>query len=184
MPCAWVHTYSGSAAAGFHPGQETYHSAPHSNFILVLQFLCLPEVHWQEWSLFLMASPQHIGFSLLWLVKSVITTPYIPSLYNFVDLLFTVTSFPIPSLFFNKVYFLKRFYLFILERGREGERRRETSMCGCLSCTPCWGLGLQPKACALIGNPTSDPLACRLVLNPLNHSGPGLIVNFCLYYFM
>ena len=40
--------------------------------------------------------------------------------------------------------FLTSFYLFILERGREGEREGEKSMCGCPSCAPCWGSGLQP----------------------------------------
>ena len=49
------------------------------------------------------------------------------------------------SLLFLKIYFsvflflmfLKRFYLFIFrERGRERKKGRETSMCGCLSCTP------------------------------------------------
>ena len=35
-------------------------------------------------------------------------------------------------------------YLFIF-REREGERGRETSMCGFLSYTPHWGPGLQPR---------------------------------------
>lgn len=106
MPCAWIHSYSGSAAAGFHPGKgkDACRSAPHSNFILVLQFLRLPGVHWQEWSLFLMASPQHIGSSLLWLVKSVTATPSILRLCNFVELLFTATSSPILSLFFILIF--------------------------------------------------------------------------------
>ena len=40
----------------------------------------------------------------------------------------------------------KRFYLFIFrERGREGERGRERSMCGCLSHARYWGPGLQPR---------------------------------------
>ena len=29
-------------------------------------------------------------------------------------------------------------------------------MCGCLSCRPHWGPGLQPQACALTGNRTND----------------------------
>ena len=42
--------------------------------------------------------------------------------------------------------FFLRFYLFIFrERGREGERRIETSMCGCLSRALYWGPGLQPR---------------------------------------
>ena len=41
---------------------------------------------------------------------------------------------------------LKRFYLFIFrERGMEGERGRETSMCGCLSHAPYWGPDPQPR---------------------------------------
>ena len=31
------------------------------------------------------------------------------------------------------------------ERGREGEREGETSMCGCLSRTHYWGCGLPPR---------------------------------------
>ena len=42
----------------------------------------------------------------------------------------------------------KRFYLFIFrQRGREGERGRETLMCGCLSSTPYWGPGPHPGMC-------------------------------------
>ena len=43
------------------------------------------------------------------------------------------------------LFLFLRFYLFIFRlRGREGERER-TSMCGCLSCAPYWGPGLQPR---------------------------------------
>ena len=41
-------------------------------------------------------------------------------------------------------------YLFIF-RERERERARETSMCGCLSCTPNLGPGLQPRHVPLLG---------------------------------
>ena len=40
--------------------------------------------------------------------------------------------------------FLKILFIF-REKGREGERERETAMCGCLSCVPYWGPGLQPS---------------------------------------
>ena len=43
-----------------------------------------------------------------------------------------------PSFFSLKFFFINLF----LERGREGGRQRETSMCGCLSCSPYWGPGL------------------------------------------
>ena len=46
--------------------------------------------------------------------------------------------------------FKKRFYLF-LERRREGERGRETTMCGCLSRSPCWGPGPHPRHMAWLG---------------------------------
>ena len=46
-------------------------------------------------------------------------------------------------------------------------------MCGCLSSGPYWGPGPQPRPCALTGNPTSNPLVHRLVLNPLSHSSRG-----------
>ena len=42
--------------------------------------------------------------------------------------------------------FLKEFIYLFRQRGREGrERGRETSMCGCLSHGPHWGLGPQPR---------------------------------------
>ena len=55
---------------------------------------------------------------------------------------------PNVTMFGDKVfiYFLEDFiYFFFRARGREGERGRETSMCGCLSCAPYWGPNLQPK---------------------------------------
>ena len=59
-----------------------------------------------------------------------------------------------PSLMFSIFCscFFKRVYLFIFrERGREGERGRETSVCGCLSRTPYWGPGLQPRHVPWLG---------------------------------
>ena len=38
------------------------------------------------------------------------------------------------------------FYLFIFrEKGKEREKKGETSMCGCLLCAPYWGPGPQPR---------------------------------------
>ena len=72
-----------------------------------------------------------------------------------------------------------RFYVFIFrERGRAGERGRETSVCEknihqlCLECSQ---LGAWPatQARALTGNRTSNLSA----LNPLRHTSQGSIVN-------
>ena len=50
------------------------------------------------------------------------------------------------------VFFRVFIYLFIFrQRGREGERRRETSMSGCLLCAPSWGPGLQPRHVPWLG---------------------------------
>ena len=41
------------------------------------------------------------------------------------------------------------FCLFIFrERGKEGERSRETLMCGCLSLAPCWDVAHNPGMCS------------------------------------
>ena len=39
--------------------------------------------------------------------------------------------------------------------GKRGRKRRETSLCGCLSSSPYWGPG---QACALTGDRTGNPL--------------------------
>ena len=62
--------------------------------------------------------------------------------------------------------------LFIFrERGREGERERETSVCSCLLCTLYWAT----QACALTGNQTGNPLVLRPALNPLSYTSQGHI---------
>ena len=40
-------------------------------------------------------------------------------------------------------FYFKDFYFIFRQRGREGGS--ETSMCGCRSCAPYWGHGLQPR---------------------------------------
>ena len=57
-------------------------------------------------------------------------------------------------------------------KGREGGRRRETSMYGYLSC-PLLGMWPATQPCALTGNQTHYPLVCRLALNPLSHTSQG-----------
>ena len=53
----------------------------------------------------------------------------------------------------NTLFFLKDFiYLFIFrERGREEERRKETSMCSCLLWAPYWGPGPQSRHVSGLG---------------------------------
>ena len=43
------------------------------------------------------------------------------------------------------------FYFLFLDRGKGRENERETSMCGCLSCTPYWRPGLQPRHVPWLG---------------------------------
>ena len=42
-------------------------------------------------------------------------------------------------------FFYKDFIHLFLERGKGREKRKETSMSGCLLCAPCWGPGPQPR---------------------------------------
>ena len=47
---------------------------------------------------------------------------------------------------FSRFSFFKRFYQFIFrERGREGERERETSVCGCSHVSPTGDLACNPR---------------------------------------
>ena len=49
-----------------------------------------------------------------------------------------------PFLYFSQI-FLKLFYLFIFRERERRERGIETSVCGCLLCSPCWGPGPEPR---------------------------------------
>ena len=68
-------------------------------------------------------------------------------------------------------------FICFLERGREGERERNISVWLPLVC-PQLGLWAATQACALTGNQTSDPLVCRLALNPLSHTSQGSFRSF------
>ena len=64
--------------------------------------------------------------------------------------LFPPALFDLPLL--RDLVFLKRLCLFIFkERGREGERGRETSVYGCLLHAPYWGPGLKPRHVPWLG---------------------------------
>ena len=71
-------------------------------------------------------------------------------------------------------------YLFLdRAEGKEKERKRNINVWLPLPC-PLLGTWPTTQACALTGNQTSDPLVCRLALNPLSHTSQGNIFYFCL----
>ena len=57
--------------------------------------------------------------------------------------------------------------------GKEKEREGNINMWLPLVC-PSVGPWPAAQACAPTGNRTSDPLVCRLALNPLSHTSQGL----------
>ena len=61
--------------------------------------------------------------------------------------------------------------------GRDGERGRNMNVWLPLM-SPLLGTWPTTQTYALTGNGTSDPLLCRLALNPLSHTSQG-----CLYIF-
>ena len=72
-------------------------------------------------------------------------------------------------------------YLFLERReGREG-RERYINLWLPLE-HPLLGTWLATQACALTGNQTSNPLICRLVLNPLSHT--SVVTPFRINFFM
>ena len=72
-------------------------------------------------------------------------------------------------------FFLSDFIIYLFlerEEGREGERGRETSMCGCLSCTPYWGPGPQPRHVPWLGiKPATLWFAARAQSTELHQPG-------------
>ena len=84
------------------------------------------------------------------------------------------------KLAYNETFFLKISFIYFFSEGKGGRKRgRETSMCkrniGRLSHSPNWGPGPKPRHVS--GNRTSDPLVCRLGLNPLSYSVQGNIMR-------
>ena len=65
--------------------------------------------------------------------------------YNIGENTVSVSTSITDGFFLYKLPIKKKKTLIFRERGREGERGRETSMCGCLSCAPNWGPGPQPR---------------------------------------
>ena len=59
-------------------------------------------------------------------------------------------TYPKTLKYYGLIFFKDFIYLF-LEKGEGREKERETSMCGCLSCTPNWGPGPQPRHVPCLG---------------------------------
>ena len=86
------------------------------------------------------------------------------------------------TLSIGNMYFFKRFYLFIYlfirERGREGEKReRNMNVWLPLMCPLLWTWPAT-QACAPTGNWTLNPLVRRQVLNPLRHTSQDSNMQF------
>ena len=74
--------------------------------------------------------------------------------------------------------FLKILFIHFRQRGRETEREGEKHQCVVASQVPPTRDLPTTQACALTGNPTSNPLVRRLTLNPLSHTSQGTNVSF------
>ena len=72
--------------------------------------------------------------------------------------------------FFKNILFIFRY------RGREGEREGETHQCVVASHTPPIR-DLVHNPGILTGDPTGNPLVCRLMLNPLSHTSQGSVCS-------
>ena len=72
-------------------------------------------------------------------------------------------------------YFIQILFIYFRQRGREGEKEGEKHQCVVASHVPPTGdlTWLTAQASTLTGNPTGDPLVCRLALNPLSHTSQG-----------
>ena len=81
--------------------------------------------------------------------------------------------------------FFKDFLYLFLERGREGERKRDKHRCmrekhplGCLSPPPQLGARPTTQACVLTRSQTSNVLVCGMTPNPLSHTSQGRTLRF------
>ena len=104
--------------------------------------------------------------------------------YQLTNLLFIWNLFGYFKICFNHYKF--SFFLFfkdciylLLERGREREREGEKHQCVVASwASPTGETRPATQACALTGNQTGNPLACRPALNPLRHTSQGYKFSF------
>ena len=86
------------------------------------------------------------SFISLWTLKLFYVLSIVNNAFITWGCIYQDSAFVNGSFIFN---FLKK--ILFLDRGREGERGRETSMCGCLSCAPYWGPGPQPRHVLWLG---------------------------------
>ena len=83
---------------------------------------------------------------------------------------------------FDFIHFFKIIYLFIFrEKGREGERGRETSMCGCLSCVLTTKLCRNPGMCS-DRESNRQPFDSQPALNPPSYTGQGWLYMLLKYF--
>ena len=68
------------------------------------------------------------------------------------------------------IFFSQTLFIYFLEKGREGERERNISVCLPFAC-PILGTWPATQTCALTGNRTSNPLVPRPALNPAIPAG-------------
>ena len=77
---------------------------------------------------------------------------------------------------------LLRYYIYLfLERGEGREKKRETSMCDCLSCTPYWRPGLQPSHMPWLGI-NWGPFGLQAITQSSEPHQPGLEMSFLKYH--
>ena len=84
---------------------------------------------------------------------------------------------------FSSFFFFQDFVCLFLERGGGRKKGRETSMCGCLSCAPCWEPCCNPGMCPDWESNQRPLRFCRLVLNPLSHTSQGSFSSFFFFFF-
>ena len=93
---------------------------------------------------------------LMCLLCSLVFQPFrhlLKSKYSSVRCLTCISEITcIVTIFLYLFKIFKIFYLFIFREGKGGRKRGgETSMCGCLSSAPCWGLGPKPRHVSCLG---------------------------------
>ena len=73
----------------------------------------------------------------------------------------------------------KRDFVYLFLEGKGGRKRgRETSMCGCLSRAPYWGLCPQTQACALDWELNQRPFGLQARTQSTEPHQPGLRMLF------